>query len=194
MRQIFRQAERKWVKDKLQVSYDIFRESLSNYQKAVKVARSSYFSRIISHNSNNPKVLFSIIDKVLSPTIIFFPTTSKGLCESFLKHFIDKVNSIRSDIVLVESVIANKINLSHCLSKFDLITLAQLEKIILHLKLTTSLHDILPSRLFKDVVDTIGPNIILIINGSLFHSIVPLEFKHAVIEPVLKKIHLDSTD
>ncbi len=128
MRRICRQAERKWIKDKLQVSYDIFRESLSNYQKAVKAARSSYFSRIISHNSNNPKVLFSIIDKVLSPTINFFPTTSKGLCESFLKHFIDKVNSIRSDIVLVENVIANKINLSHCLSKFDLITLAQLEK------------------------------------------------------------------
>ncbi len=84
--------------------------------------------------------------------------------------------------MLVESVIANKINLSHCLSKFDLITLAQLEKIILHLKPTTSLHDILPSRLFKDMVDTIGPNIILIINSSLFHGIVPLEFKHAVIE------------
>ncbi len=106
----------------------------------------------------------------------------------FLKRFIDKVNSIRSDVVLVENVIANKINLSHCLSKFDLITLAQLEKIILHLKPTTSLHDILPSRLFKDVVDTIGPNILLIINSSLFHGIVPLEFKHAVIEPVLKKI------
>ncbi len=175
MRRICRQAERKWIKDKLQVSYDIFRESLSNYQKAVKAARSSYFSRIISHNSNNPKVLFSIIDKELSPTINFFPTTSKGLCESFLKHFIDKVNSIRSDIVLVENVIANKINLSHCLSKFDLITLAQLEKIILHLKPTTSLHDILPSRLFKDVVGTIGPNILLIINSSLFHGIVPLE-------------------
>ncbi len=67
-------------------------------------------------------------------------------------------------------------------------------KIILHLKPTASLHDILPSRLFKDVVGTIGPNILLIINRSLFHGIVPLEFKHAVIEPVLKKIHLDSTD
>ncbi len=184
LKRVCRQAECKWIKDKLQVSCDIFRESLSNYQKAVKAARSSYFSRIISHNSNNPKVLFSIIDKVLSPTINCFPTTSKGLCESFLKHFIDKVNSIRSDIVLVENVIANKINLSHCLSKFDLITLVQLEK-------TTSLHDILPSRLFKDMVDTIGPNILLIINSSFFHGIVPLEFKHAVIEPVLKKINLD---
>ncbi len=56
MRRVCRHAERKWIKDKLQVSYDICRESLSNYQKAVKAAISSYFSRIISHNSNNPKV------------------------------------------------------------------------------------------------------------------------------------------
>ncbi len=41
---------------------------------------------------------------------------------------------------------------------------------------------------------TIGPNILLIINSSLFHGIVPLAFKHAVIEAVLKKINLDSTD
>ncbi len=75
-----------------------------------------------------------------------------------------------------------------------MITLAQLKNIILHLKPTTSLHDILPSRLFKDVVDTIGPNIFLIRNSSLFHGIVPLQFKHAVIEPVLKKMNLDLHD
>ncbi len=54
---------------------------------------------------------------------------------------IDKVNRIRSDIVLE----GNAITMSHCLSKFELITLTQLENIILHLKPTTSLHDILPS-------------------------------------------------
>ncbi len=44
---------------------------LSNYQNAVKAARSSYFSRIILHDSNYLKILFSIIDKVLSPSIHF---------------------------------------------------------------------------------------------------------------------------
>ncbi len=96
--------------------------------------------------------------------------------------------------MLVGNAIANKIYLSHCLSKFELNTLAQLEIIILHLKPTTSLHDIRPSRLFKEVVDTIGPNILLIINNSLYHGSVPLQFKHAVIEPVLKKMYLDSQD
>ncbi len=94
--------------------------------------------------------------------------------------------------MLVGNAIANKINLPHCLSKFELVILAQLENLILHLKPTTCLHDILPNRLFKEVVDTIGPNILLIINNSLFNGIVPLQFKYAVIESVLKRINLDS--
>ncbi len=96
--------------------------------------------------------------------------------------------------MLEGNAIANRINLSHCLSKSELITLVQLENIILHLKPTPSLHDILPSRFFKEVVGTIGPSILLIINSSLFHGIVPSQFKHAVIEPVLKKMNLDSPD
>lgn len=78
------------------------------------------------------------------------------------------------------------INLSHCLSKFELISLAQLKDIILHLKLTTSLYDVL--RLFKEVVDTIGPIILSIINISIFYGTVPSGFKHAIIEPDLKKM------
>lgn len=192
LRRVCRLAEHKWQKDKLQISYDILRESLSNYQNAVRAARSSYFSRIISHNANNPKVLFSTIDKVLSPSINYFPFPSKDLCDSFLKYFIDKVVLIRSNIVPVGNVVADIINPSRCLSKFASITLVELEKIIMHLKPTTSFYDVLPSRLFKEVVDTIGPNILLIINSSLYQGIVPSGFKHAVIEPVLKKHNLDS--
>lgn len=44
LRRVCRLEERKWLKDKLQISYDILRESLSNYQNAVRAARSSYFS------------------------------------------------------------------------------------------------------------------------------------------------------
>lgn len=106
LRRVCRLAERKWLKDKLQISYDILRESLSNYQNAVRAARSLYFSRIISHNANNPKVLFSTIDKVLSPSINYFPSPSKDLCDSFLKYFIDKVVLIRSNIVPVGNVVA----------------------------------------------------------------------------------------
>ncbi len=42
-RRLCRRAERKWKKDKLQVSYEIFMNLLLSYQKTVKMARLKYF-------------------------------------------------------------------------------------------------------------------------------------------------------
>ncbi len=42
-----RRAEHKWKKDKLQVSYEIFKNRLTNYQKTIKMARVKYFSGLI---------------------------------------------------------------------------------------------------------------------------------------------------
>lgn len=63
LRQECRRAERKWKKDKLQVSFLHLRQCLINYQKCVKIERSKYFSEIISKHANRPKILFDTINK-----------------------------------------------------------------------------------------------------------------------------------
>ncbi len=45
LRKACRRAEQKWGKDKLQVSYEMWRDSLCVYQRAVKVAKSKYIYR-----------------------------------------------------------------------------------------------------------------------------------------------------
>ena len=57
-----RKDERIWKANRLQVSFDILRSHMVNYQTAVKEARSAYFSSLISSNSHNSKVLFKVID------------------------------------------------------------------------------------------------------------------------------------
>lgn len=56
LRQCCRQADRRYKKDRLQVSLQILRENLDIYQKAVQEAKRQYLSNIISTSSNNPKV------------------------------------------------------------------------------------------------------------------------------------------
>ncbi len=60
-------TERKWKKDRLQVSFYILREALANFQSIVKVAKDKYFSNIMNKNSNKPTVLFNTINKVIFP-------------------------------------------------------------------------------------------------------------------------------
>ena len=67
IRQRCRQAERRWKKDKLQVSLGILRDSLVEYQRAVKVAKMDNLSSVIVNSCHEPKVLFNTIDSVLNP-------------------------------------------------------------------------------------------------------------------------------
>jgi len=46
------------------------------------------------------------------------------------------------------------------------------------MKTSTCALDIIPTKLFKDDIDTIGPSIVSIINSSLETSHVPQSFKH----------------
>lgn len=93
-RQGCRKAERKWKKDRLQVSYEIPRNCLRAYQQAVKAARASYFADIISRHSHSPKVLFETINSVLNPT----PTASTSVTPDVFLSYFTKIDDIRSAI------------------------------------------------------------------------------------------------
>ncbi len=47
--------------------------------------------------------------------------------------------------------------------------------------------------LFREVLDTISPTLLAIINSSLINGVFPASFKHANIQPLLKGPHLDPT-
>lgn len=48
--------------------------------------------------------------------------------------------------------------------------------------------------LFIQAFDSVGPSIVNMLNISLQTGIVLISFKHAIIEPVLKKSNLDPSD
>lgn len=73
----------KWKKDRLQVSFDILKSSLFNYQMAVRKAKSDFFSHLITDNTKRPKVLFDTIDSLLNPTMNTLSEASAELCEDF---------------------------------------------------------------------------------------------------------------
>lgn len=86
------QAEHRYRKDKLHVSQQIQRESLTKEAKSVNL------SNIISTSSNNPRVLFSKIQSVISPFGSTLINVVVSTCERFLHHFVDKVAAVRMGI------------------------------------------------------------------------------------------------
>lgn len=90
LRQKWRQAERRWKKDKLQVSFEILRDCMITYQQFVKSTKSQYFSVVISDNLHCPRVLFRVINTVLN-------MTTPAIVDN-TNFFVDKITVARANI------------------------------------------------------------------------------------------------
>lgn len=187
LRRVCRRAERKWKKDKLQVSYEILRESLIRYQKSVKAAKSQYFSDIIAKNSYKPKMLFTILNSVVSPVSAVCLNASASVCDSLLKFFTGKIVDIRQNIV--SSNYDSSVP-SLCVSpfkEFQTVSFNLLKDIIKQLKPTICLHNVFPTHFLLQVFDDVGPSILAIIYKSLLTGVVPKYLKHATFKPFFKQ-------
>ena len=78
-----RRKERKWKKTGLHVFYQIWKDAMTSYQKAVKEAKRSFFSSLILANHSNPRILFKTIDSVTTPSPCHFIDASQETCEKF---------------------------------------------------------------------------------------------------------------
>lgn len=75
--------------------------------------------------------------------------------------------------------------------RFESVSLFCLQELVSHLKPSGSPYDALPPRFFKEVFLTIAPFVQSIVNSSFSSGVVPVNLKHAVIQPLLKKPALD---
>lgn len=98
LRRSCRKAERKWKKDKLQISFTMLRDPLFLYQDAVRKAKTKYLSDIITKHSYGSRVLFNTIYSVVNPPSTTHLLGSPVTCENFLRFFVGKVDIIRSHI------------------------------------------------------------------------------------------------
>lgn len=157
VRQECRRAERKWKKDKLEVSFQILRDCWRRYQSSVKEAKRKYFSDIIVSNCHKPRVLFKVINSTLNASQTVGAEPSPPVCENFLRFFIDKVSSIRALISPSASDPSVFLPCSAVFDSFEPVTLAFVQEIVGGLKPSGSPNDPVPPQLFKEVFPTLGP-------------------------------------
>ncbi|KAL1268809.1 hypothetical protein QQF64_034172 [Cirrhinus molitorella] len=191
LRRRCRQAECKWKKDRLQVSLEMFRDSLSIYQKAVKDAKGQYLSNLINSNSHRPGILFSTINSVKNPVSVGLNDVSELTCNAFKQYFLDKVLSVRQAIILAPAVVTPSQAAQCVLENFETVTLMDLKKAVHELKATICPLDAVPARIMKEAIDIVGPCLVSFINRCLSLGTVPTALKHAIVRPLLKKSNLD---
>uniref|UniRef100_A0A669DR24 Reverse transcriptase domain-containing protein n=1 Tax=Oreochromis niloticus TaxID=8128 RepID=A0A669DR24_ORENI len=174
-------------------SLQILKDCWRLYQDTVKEAKRKYFSKIFSSNSHNPRVLFKSIDSVLNAPQSGCLEASHKLSNDFMCFFIEKVATTRALISSTESDPSVLIPCSAVFNQFEPVSLSYLEDVVGHLRPSGSPNDPVPPQFFKEIFPSIGQAVLTVINSSLISGVVPANFKHAVVQPLLKKPALDHT-
>ena len=87
-----RKAERRWRKTNLNVDYDMFKEKLRTFNLELRNARQSFFSDIITKNSNNVRALFAAVDRLTNPPVtVASEHLSTRACNEFASFFTEKI-------------------------------------------------------------------------------------------------------
>ena len=200
-----RVTERLWRKTKLEVHRQSLRDEISSYNNAVRSERKAYFSKIITDNQHNAKVLFSTIDHLLNPTHSNnnLNAASHAKCEEFARFFNKKIADIREGIQGGNAAISvahsgdtprgglNPPRRPESFQKFCPITEDDLCKIVRESKQSTCSLDAIPTYLLKNILGCLAAPLLQIVNTSMLTGIFPSSFKTAMVKPLLKKTNLD---
>ncbi len=77
-----------------------WRESTFSYRKALKTARSDYFSSLLEENKPNPSYLFNTVAKLTkNKASTGFDISQQHSSNNFINYFTFKIDTIRYQIV-----------------------------------------------------------------------------------------------
>ena len=195
LKRLCRKTERLWKSTNLEVHRLHLRDLVASYNDMVKNARSEYIRKLVTLNKKNPKALFDTINSLVCPAAPITPVFCEADSNAFLRFFTDKIKSIKEKIqpllcgtpAVIEPV-------SNLWSSFKSVSLDDISALVTKMKPSSCSSDILPCRLFSKVFEVIAPWVTKMVNLSLTAGVFPDTFKHAIVEPLLKKTGLDPTD
>ncbi|XP_041802630.1 uncharacterized protein LOC121613344 [Chelmon rostratus] len=191
LRRSCRCAERRWKKDRLQVSFEILWDCLLEYQRAANVAKSSYISNPVSTNIRKPNVLFSVLNSIVTPQDAACVVPTSTLCNDFLSFFTDKITALRSVPVSTDPDPCVPPLCQAAFNQFEPVSLSELSEVVHDLKPTSCSLDSIPSKFLKGLFDSVESVLLVLVNACLSSGSFPSAFKHAVVQPLLKKPNLD---
>ncbi len=108
-----RKMERSWRKTKLEVFHIAWQESTLSYRKALKTARSDYFSYLLEENKHHLRYLFNTVVKLTkNKTSTGVDISQQHSSNDFMNHLTSKINTIRDQTVTMLNQL-NQLNQQH---------------------------------------------------------------------------------
>ena len=175
-----------------------YKDQCTAVHNLLHTSKSTYYNQQIMDNSNNPKVVFNIVNELTHNTSqnVLPPHQSADiLANDFADFFVEKVEKIHANLASGQHPSDDSflplVDIIQIISEFNPATEEEIRKIIMESPTKSSQLDPIPTWLLKSCVDELLPIITTVVNLSLTNGDMPKNLKEAIILPLLKKLLLD---
>lgn len=189
-----RNCEHKWRKYGEHHQWLAFDQARKDYKKVLKQEKVTTIAGRVQDCKHNPKQLFKLI-KHLTGTEGENPMpdnrTDEQLAEDFADYFIGKIQKIRDNLDHFPEYEESMHQTESNIKNFKPLSEAEVRKIINSMATKSCENDCIGTKLLKEILDHVLPNIVNIINLSLKQGIFVTHWKSAIVRPLLKKAGLE---
>ena len=179
-------------KHKTQLNRSRLHKQIAWCNRLANKDKGSYYTNLITLNSDDPKKLWQSLRKVLhrtTETVLPVHSPEKGLADTF-SLFTNKISKIRDTFPASGSFNNAPDSVPPAFNTFKPVTEDEDSKCI-HKSPTKSCPlDPIPTFLLKDCLDILLPSITKLVNYSLIDGSFTSAFKRAVVTPLIKKASL----
>ncbi|KAJ1167687.1 hypothetical protein NDU88_008076 [Pleurodeles waltl] len=181
--------KKKWILEHTPNSLPTLKEANREHHQLIRLAKRSHFTERLNNNAHDCKELFCIVKELSNPNVNDVPPSQK-LCDDLSTFFYQKIAAIHDSFNTSPPPDPTPNNSSHA----DRLTTWTHVDVAETLKTMNSIHsgspsDPFPHHVFNKADVTIAPQLCKIINLSF-----PDSWKHAEIQPLLKKPKADLND
>ena len=197
LRSLKRKAEHAWNRTRSSEALSLFKSLSNKYYKLIAYAKRSFYANLIN-SSRNPRTLWSTVNSLLHRSRPnFLPSSfsnSSSLADAFASFFSDKIHKLRLAFSVNSSAnphYPDPPSTPPSYTDFPPASEQEIYKLIMASSDKYCDLDPIPTWLLKKCISVLLPTITKIVNMSLSSGTFPSDFKHSLINPLIKKPHLD---
>ena len=188
-----RKAERQMRVHKTAEARSDYKACRNRYNQVLNDAKDASISEKVLECQKNSKKLYALIANITGKkTNNPMPetTSDQELAEQFAEFFIGKIEKIRNELAQFPQYTPPRKDTT-IFGKFNTMSCEDIRTILSSMKVKACELDPLPASVFKAHSDTLLPLLTKIVNSSLCNSMFPMDWKCAILRPLLKKAGLE---
>ena len=159
----------------------------------LKKARENKIAEKINECCNDSKKLYTLVNNLTCrKSVTPFPDSENDvtLANEFANYFKEKIRAIRSRLEKHPMYKPHE-TANAFISKFEMVSESEVAECIRSMASKSCELDVIPTRILKQVLNTVIEPITRIVNVSLEKGIFASKWKTAIVHPILKKASLD---